>query len=256
MEEIAPLRFQEDYDNAGLQIAHVDREAYRDTARECKAVLVCLDVTEEVIHEAASLGCNVIISHHPLIFKPLRSICGNTYQERCSVLALKEGIAIYSAHTNLDNAPEGVNHRIAKILSLEKTEWLESYDGEHGSGLIGYLREEKSAEEFLKFVKESFNAECLMHTSTDGKLIRKVAVCGGAGGFLAKTALEKGADCFITGEMSYHGWFECGDMVLAVLGHYQSEQFTKELIRDKISSRYPSLKVMISEVKTNPIEYL
>ena len=107
LERFAPLPLQESYDNAGLQIGLTEAE-------DVSGVLLCLDVTEEVILEAEQLGCNLIVAHHPLLFRPLRHITQDTQVERCAVMAIQKNIAIYAAHTNLDNALGGVNFMIAE----------------------------------------------------------------------------------------------------------------------------------------------
>ena len=110
LEHLAPLRLQDEWDNSGLQVGFPEAEI--------DSVLVCLDVTEAIVDEAIAAKCNLIVSHHPLIFKALRQVSDATYQQRCVVKALAAGISIYSAHTSLDNAPGGVNHRIAALLGL------------------------------------------------------------------------------------------------------------------------------------------
>ncbi|MDR1779708.1 MAG: Nif3-like dinuclear metal center hexameric protein [Tannerella sp.] len=121
IERIAPLSLQEGFDNAGLQVGDVNRTA--------TGAVLCLDVTEGVIDEAISAGCNLIISHHPLIFKPLKSLSGNTYIERCVMKACRNEIVIYSAHTNLDNATEGVNYKLASLLNLQNISILSPQKG-------------------------------------------------------------------------------------------------------------------------------
>ena len=252
IEAIAPRPLQEDYDNAGLQVGTFDTDVV--------GVLVCLDITEDIIDEAISKGCNLVVSHHPLIFRGLKRVSDSTYQERCVVKAIMNDIVLYSAHTNLDNAEGGVNHKIAKLLGLKDTQWLEpkpqTAGCSCGSGLIGSLSEAMPAEAFLKKVKETFKVDCIMHNNPDGKIISKVALCGGAGSFLLDEAIGKGADCFLTGEMSYHNYFgHDKDILIAVIGHYQSEQYTKELFKEILLKEYPSLRVELSEINTNPIKY-
>ena len=133
LETLAPLAFQEDYDNAGLQVGLIDDEV--------TGVLLCLDITEDIVDEAVRKGCNLVVSHHPLIFRPLKHVTGATYQERCVMKAVRNGIALYSAHTNLDNAEDGVNYRIASLIGLKDLEWLEEKAGAEGcgSGVVGNL---------------------------------------------------------------------------------------------------------------------
>lgn len=351
----APLPLQESYDNAGLQVGLHETEV--------KGALLCLDVTEEVIDEAVTSECNLIISHHPLLFKPLKRITGANYVERCILKAISNNIAIYSAHTNLDNAAGGVNFKIAeklglknlKILSPKENSLLKlvvyvplshaesvrnalfaagcgaigDYDscsynivgegtfraGENsspycgeigelhteqevrietilpsylknrvlkallavhpyeepaydiyslcnvwptvGTGVIGELSEPVDAKEFLLTVKDIFSVERLMHTDLQNKKISRVALCGGAGASFARDAVAAGADIYITGEGHYHDMFNyMNGMIMAVIGHYESEQYTSELISEILGEKFPDLKIKITEKRTNPIYYL
>ena len=248
LERLAPLRLQEEWDNSGLQVGFPEAEVSR--------VLVCLDITEAIVDEAVAKECNMIVSHHPLIFKALRQVSDATYQQRCVVRALSAGISIYSAHTSLDNAPGGVNHKIAELLGLQSLRWLAPLEGEDaGSGLVGELpRPEKDAD-FLARVKRSFGVQCLQHSALDGREIRRVALCGGAGAFLLGDAVRAGADCFLSGEFHYHDYFENGGVLLAELGHYQSEQFTQDLLLDCLTASCPGLEVLKTAIDTNPICY-
>ena len=352
LEMFAPLPLQDGYDNAGLQIGL--------TEAEVTGVLLCLDVTEQVIDEAEALGCNLVISHHPLLFKPLKRITGSNSVERCVIKAISKGIAIYSAHTNLDNAQGGVNHRIACKIGLENVQTLvpkedsllklavyvpvskadevrealfaagcgnignydccsyniegtgtfragkncTPYCGEIGhlhseketrietilpsyiknrvvsalikahpyeepaydiyplsnkwnnvgAGVVGTLPQETDEQEFLLNIKKIFNAGCVKHTALRGKKIKKVALCGGAGASFAHAALASGADIYITGEARYHELFDNTDkMIYAIIGHYESEQYTTEIFKDIISGAYPQLPIKTTKINTNPI---
>lgn len=260
LERLAPLPLQEEYDNAGLQVGAADADGNAATAStDVTGVLVCLDVTEETVDEAARLGCNMIVSHHPLLFRSLKTVSGATWQQRCVIRAIRGGITIYSAHTNLDNADGGVNHRIAALIGLKDLQWLEpgvAVDGvAGGSGLVGTLPVPEDASCFLARIKALFGAGCVMHTEASGP-ISKVALCGGAGSFLISKAREAGADCFITGEMSYHNFFEGGDMMLVALGHYESERFTQDLLKEYIENNCPGVDVKTTASVTSPVRYL
>lgn len=248
LEQAAPRQLQDDYDNSGLQVGFPEDEI--------SSVLVCLDITEEVVEEAVSKGCEMIVSHHPLIFHPLRQVSDSTYQQRCVSKALKAGIAIYSAHTSLDNAPGGVNHKIAELLGVQNLSWLSAKDGvDAGSGVIGELKAAIRDDVFMDIVKEIFKVDALRHSECSGKMISKVAICGGAGAFLLKNAIAQEADCFVCGEFHYHDYFENKGVLLAELGHYQSEQFTIDLILDILKEKCSKLKLIKTEVNTNPIRY-
>lgn len=258
LEQAAPLALQDSYDNAGLQVGL--------PSTEVSAVLVCLDVTEAIVDEAIEKGCEMIVSHHPLIFRPLKHVSDDSYQGRCVMKAIQHGIAIYSAHTNLDNAEGGVNYKIASLLGLSELSWLQPKGviagRESGSGVVGLLASDEAEEDFLARLKATFGVSCLLHGASRGRRIRKVALCGGAGGFLLGDAIAAGADCFITGELHYHDyfgheeWVEGPDGILLVeMGHYESEQYTKDLLRDILSAASP-LRVEMTSLDTNPIKYL
>ncbi len=251
LERFAPLPLQDGFDNAGLQIGLTEVEA--------TGALLCLDVTEAVVDEAIALGFNLIVSHHPLLFHGLKHISGTTYIERCALKAIKNDIVIYSAHTNLDNAPGGVNDKIAEKIGLHDVKILQPKELEStaGSGVIGMLDEPETELEFLKRIKKTFEVECLRHNKLTGRLIQKVALCGGAGSFLLPNAQRQGADVFITGEIKYHEFFDYDKgMLVAEIGHYESEQYTKELLATIISEKFPSLEIEITKINTNPIKYL
>ena len=181
LERFAPLPLQESYDNAGLQVGLTEVEA--------SGALLCLDVTEEVLDEAVSLGCNLVVSHHPLLFHGLKRVTDRTLVERCLSKAIKNDITIYSAHTNLDNAEDGVNYKIADKLGLEDVRLLqphpvsiESPEGDYtvmaGSGIVGTLPVSEDAIDFLQRIKEIFHIECLMHNELMQKPIKRVVICG------------------------------------------------------------------------------
>ncbi len=242
LERFAPLPLQESYDNAGLQIGL--------TVAEVSGVLLCLDVTEEVLLEAERKGCNMVVSHHPLLFRPLKHIGTEALVERCVRLALSKNIAVYSAHTNLDNAEGGVNYCIAERMGLENVSFLQPA-AQGGSGVMGILPEPMAAEDFLRMLKREFAVEVLERP------VRKVALCGGAGDFLLGEAVRQEADAFVTGEMHYHIYMGMEQKIqIAVMGHYQSEQYTSILLESVLKKAHPSLKTVVSEVNTNPIYYL
>ena len=351
----APLPLQDGFDNAGLQIGLTDAEV--------AGALLCLDVTEAVVDEAIKLGYNLIVSHHPLIFKGYKSITGRDYVERCIMKAIKNDIVIFSMHTNLDNAPQGVNYKIAEKIGLKNVRILDpksnalvklvtfvpeaaaeqmrtalfeagcgcigNYDScsynlkgtgtfkaheganpycgkigelhhenetrietilpefrkreveralvkahpyeepaydfypivnewnQVGAGIVGELEVAETETDFLKRIKKTFEVGCVRHTKLNGRLIQKVALCGGAGAFLLPKAVREHADVFITGEVKYHDYFYYDDDILvAEIGHYESEQYTKEIFYSIIRDMFPSVKVEMTKVNTNPIKYL
>ena len=355
LDRFAPLPLQDGFDNAGLQIGLTEAEA--------TGALLCLDVTEAVLDEAIALGCNLVISHHPLIFKGYKSITGKDYVERCILKAIRNDMVLYAAHTNLDNAKGGVNNKIAEKIGLKHLQVLEpkrnsllklvtfvpteqaervrkalfaagcgnigGYDscsynlkgegtfraGENthpfcgsigelhreeevrietilpsykkgevvrallsahpyeepafdlyplenewtqaGAGIVGELETPETELEFLKRIKKIFEVECVKHNRLTGREIQKVALCGGAGAFLIPQAIRSGADIFITGEIKYHDYFGHEDeILLAEIGHYESEQYTKEIFYSIIRDLFPNFALHLSKINTNPIKYL
>lgn len=248
LERLAPPRLQDEWDNSGLQVGFPETEI--------SGILVCLDITEAIVEEAVAAGCNLIVSHHPLLFKPLRQVSDTTYQQRCVVRALAAGISIYSAHTSLDNAPGGVNHKIAALLGLQEFRWLlPKEDEDAGSGLVGELPQGETDSDFFARMKRVFGVQCLRHSAPDGRQIRRVALCGGAGAFLLREAVRAGADCFLSGEFHYHDYFENGGVLLCELGHYQSEQYTQDLLQTYLEAHCPGIRVVKTARDTNPICY-
>lgn len=240
LERIAPLPLQESYDNAGLQCGLTETEA--------SGALLCLDVTEAVLQEAVDLGCNLVVSHHPLLFHGLKQVSDTTLVERCLRMAIQNDICLYAAHTNLDNAEDGVNYKIAEKLGLIDVQPLSP------SGILGYLPEGEDSLAFLQRVKQAFHVEALQHNQLLERPVQSVAICGGAGDFMLQAAIEAEADAFLTGEMHYHTWFgHEQEIQIAVLGHYESEQFTREIFRSVIEQTAPLLPVYDTTVCTNPI---
>lgn len=240
LERIAPLPLQESYDNAGLQCGLTETEA--------SGALLCLDVTEAVLQEAVDLGCNLVVSHHPLLFHGLKQVSDTTLVERCLRMAIQNDICLYAAHTNLDNAEDGVNYKIAEKLGLIDVQPLSP------SGILGYLPEGEDSLAFLQRVKQAFHVEALQHNQLLERPVQSVAICGGAGDFMLSAAIEAEADAFLTGEMHYHTWFgHEQEIQIAVLGHYESEQFTREIFRSVIEQTAPLLPVYDTTVCTNPI---
>jgi dinuclear metal center YbgI/SA1388 family protein len=252
LERFAPLPLQESWDNAGLQVGL--------TETEVSGALLCLDVTERIVDEAVQKGCNLIVSHHPLLFRGLKTISDLTDVQRTVMKAIQQGICVISMHTNMDNARGGVNFKIAEKLGLQQVRFFapKMVDQiEAGSGVIGQLAEPLAAADFVKAVKKAFDVECAMCNELLRRPVQKVAICGGAGDFLLDAAIGQGADAFITGEMHYHQYFGYEQTIqICVIGHYQSEQFTTEVFRDILEKECQGVKTFIAETNTNPILYL
>jgi dinuclear metal center YbgI/SA1388 family protein len=354
LENKAPLSLQESYDNAGLLTGSADWE--------CKGILCTLDTTEAVILEAKNRGCNLVVAHHPIIFGGLKKINGKNYVEKTVIAAIKNDIAIYAIHTNLDNILDGVNNRIADQIGLinrrilvpkagqlmklhtfvpveqaekvrsalfeagagnigeysetsfnvdgtgtfkgspntnpfvgepgkrheEKETRLElifpaylqaavikalllahpyeevAYDivglendyQSVGTGLLGELPEALDETGFLHMLKTAFELSVVRHTPLLGKKVQKLAICGGSGSFLTGKAIGAGADVFITADVKYHEFFDANDRILlADIGHWESEQFTTDLLIEILQAKFPTFAVLKSGVKTNPVNY-
>jgi dinuclear metal center YbgI/SA1388 family protein len=354
LESLANPSLQEQYDNAGLITG--------SPGWECRGIICSLDATEEVVKEAMAKKCNLIVAHHPVIFGGLKKINGKNYVERTIITAIKNDIAIYAIHTNLDNVIDGVNGEMAKMIGLqnvsillpkehtlkklftfvpvEKAEevrnaifsagggqignysecsfnaegtgtfnagtgahpyvgnigkqhqekelkveviipaYLEAaivaamkaahpyeevaYDvvalsNKHpqtGSGLLGALAQPMEEEEFLNLMKSIFHLSVIRHTRLTGRSIKTIALCGGAGSFLISSALRASADIYITADMKYHEFFDAdGRMVIADIGHYESEQFTISLLQEVLEQKFPTFAVLKTEVRTNPVFY-
>lgn len=251
MEEWAPLQFQEGYDNAGLIVG--------DPNAEVKGVLITLDSTEDVVEEAIQIGANLIIAHHPIVFGGLKRFNGSNYVERTVIKAIKNDIAIYACHTNLDSVMDGVNSKISDLLGLENRSILSLKKGEEqvGSGMVGELPKAMSEMDFLQLVKKQFKAGAVRYTNLLNKEVKKVAVCGGSGSFLLQDAIAAGADVFLTSDFKYHQFFDAEDkIVIADIGHFEAEICTQELIYDYLSAKFTTFGPHFSKVNTNPVNYL
>ena len=353
LEQLAPPVYQESYDNCGLLIGSAEWELTK--------ILVTLDCTEAVVDEAIAKGCNLIIAHHPIIFGGLKKLNGKNYVERTVIKAIKNDIAIYAIHTNLDNVQHGVNAKICEKLGLINIKILAPKTGtlkklsvfvpqthlqvvqealfnagagnignysecsfyatgmgtfkgneksnafvgevgkQHqepefklevlvddarlnnvisamlkthpyeevaydvyailntnttiGSGMVGELPQELSAEAFLKHLKSAMNLNVIRFTPYSNK-VKKVAVCGGSGSFLLKNAIGAQADAYVTGDFKYHEFFDAENrLMIADIGHYESEIFTINLLADEILKKFPTFAVILSEINTNPINY-
>lgn len=253
LEAVAPPHLQESYDNAGLIVG--------DPEMATTGVLFCLDSTEAVVNEAVEKGCNLIVAHHPIVFRGLKRLNGTTYVERTVMEAIRRNVAIYATHTNLDNVyRQGVNAKIAEKIGLSNTRILAPKPGSDpntGAGLVGELATPMSETDFLQHLKKNMRAGCVRHTALPGKPVRIVAVCGGSGSFLLPEALRAGADAFVSADFKYHEFFDAeGKLVIADVGHFESEQFTIELLYEIVREKFHTFALHLTEVNTNPVRYL
>jgi len=253
LESIAPLHLQEKYDNSGLLIGNGDEIV--------TGAIICLDCTEEIIDEAIRLDCNLIISHHPAIFYGVKRINGTNMTERIIRKAIKEDIALYAIHTNLDNVlSNGVNERIARHLGFSVEGILRptfSAAGiETGSGILATIDKPLLEVEFLQLLKDRMKSEVIKHSRLLGQPISRVAICGGSGSFLLEDARAAGAQALITADYKYHGFFDAdGSLLICDIGHYESEQYTINLIQELISRNFTTFAAHCTGINTNPVHY-
>lgn len=249
IEEFAPLSLRESWDNPGLQVG--------DPEMDITGILLCLDVTEEILQEALKRDCNMIVSHHPLIFAGLKRLTGASATERIAAKAIIDNVAIYSAHTNLDSTFEGVSYEMAHMLGMKECRPLEKSptgDSSQGLGIVGEVSPTPKLE-FLRKVKETFEVKDLRYSAqTPGIVVRKVALCGGSGASLIKNALAEKADVYICGDLKYHDFTSHGcDILLADIGHFESELCSRKILSRAIRSAHPDCVIYFSECEKNPI---
>lgn len=256
LESHAPLEYQESYDNSGLIAG--------DPEMEITGAIISLDATEAVVDEAIEAGYNLVIAHHPIVFSGLKRFTGQNYVQRTIIKAIRNDIAIYAIHTNLDNVIQnGVNNKIAEKIGLGDCHALLPYPGDlinqrpRGTGLIGMLPTQQEYSFFLENLKQKMQVNVIRYTRPVSTTISKVAVCGGSGSFLLSRAIAKSADVFITADFKYHEFFDANDRIMiADIGHYESEQFTIELIKELIVKKFSNFALRSTKIITNPINYL
>ena len=247
IESVAPLSYQEAWDNSGLQVG--DRNA------EIHAALLTVDVTESVVDEAISLGCDLIISHHPLIFRGIKHLTGSTPQERCVEQAIKHGIAIYSSHTSMDAYLHGVSGRMADKLGMSDYQILipSAADKQVGLGVIGKLPIPMNWVDFLKKVQQIFDCS-LRYIDACTEQVQTIAICGGAGAEFAGEAIQQGADVYITADMKYHEMqTACGQIGVIDLDHWTSEHFTREIFQELLQAH---VTTYIAQTDQTPVKWL
>lgn len=248
IESVVPLEWQEGFDNSGLQIGNRNAEIH--------AALLTTDVTEAVVSEAINLNCDLIISHHPLLFHGLKTISDETPQQRCVTKAIQNGIAIYSAHTSLDSYLHGVSGDAAERLGLTAVRLLCTEDNIHGLGVIGRLEQEISFDELLELVKTTFHAEGVRYIAPAAGTIapvQTIAYCGGAGAEFLPNAIEEGADVYISADFKYHE-FQQADSRIAIidLDHWTSEQYAAHVLQNILDDALPTY---ISQADQSPVRY-
>ena len=241
IESVAPRSAQEEWDNSGMQVD--------DTGRDIQSVLLTTDVTTEVVNEAIELGCQLIISHHPLLFHGLKQVCGQTPQARIVEMAIKHDIAIYSAHTNLDSVVGGINTTLAQKIGLTDIRLLT----ESGLGAIGQLPEPINYPDLIGRIRDLLGCTYVRHTRPQKQMIQTVAICGGSGAEFIETAIEQGADAYLTADCKYHEFQDAdGRIGLIDIDHWISERHAREIFRDILKTL--DLNVYISKKDKTPIQ--
>lgn len=243
IEDFAPLANQEAWDNCGFSVG--------DPYKEVTKALLALDCTESVVDEAIDLGAEIIITHHPLIFGGVKRISPSNELGRVIFKAVKSDIAIYAAHTNMDKAAGGVSSIMADKLDLQDREILTP----DGFGVVGNMVGELTAQELVKLVKERFNLLNVRVSKPLKEKISRVAVCGGSGRSFIKDAMQKGAQVYITGDITYHEFYTEEGFMLMDIGHYSSEYDIVDVFANILSKNFPNFAVSISKRNNNPIYY-
>ena len=255
IESVAPLSYQEDWDNSGLQVG--DRNA------EVNAALLTVDVTESVVDEAIALGCDLIVSHHPLLFRGLKQITGSTPQERCVLKAIQHNIAIYSAHTSMDSWLHGVSGRMAEKLGIKDYRILipSATHAEAGLGVIGELSQPMDNEAFVAKVGRSFGkleewgveGAALRWVEGCNQQVKMIAICGGAGAEFMEQAISQGADAFVSADFKYHELQNAYQRITVVdMDHWVSEHFTREIFEELLT---PYIHTFIASTDKSPVRY-
>lgn len=256
LEAFAPLRLQESYDNSGYQLGN--------PADEATGALLCVDITEEIVDEALARGCNLIVTHHPLLFRGVKCVTGRNRPERVLAKALRAGVTVYSCHTAIDSAPGGVSWAMADRLGLTNVETLLPSGATHpagipGLGTVGNLPAPLTPSELAQKVKDTFHCHTLRTSRPNPALtaINRVALCGGAGADLLPQAIAAGAQAYITADCKLNQFLDhAHDIFLIDAGHYETEECTKQIFFNVIREKFPNFAVCNSEKDKNPIIYL
>lgn len=249
IESFAPLSLQESYDNSGLVVGRYDDEVQK--------ALLAVDVTDEVIDEALAEGCDMIITHHPIIFHPLKRFNSASYVERAVERAIRHNIVLYACHTNLDSAVGGLSWRVAEMLAMESVEVLQpTNDAGAGFGVVGELSSPKAVEEFLQQVMRTFGVKVVRHSDLVKFEVRRIAICTGAGGSLIDDALASGADLYLTADLRYNDFMRHENrLILCDIGHFESEFCAIDILFDILSKNFCNFAARKSVHSRNPINY-
>jgi dinuclear metal center YbgI/SA1388 family protein len=249
IETFAPLALQESYDNSGLVVGRLDDELQG-------GVLLAVDVTEEVIAEAIEKNCGLIITHHPIIFHPIKRLNSASVVERCVEMAIRNNIALYACHTNLDSTRNGMSWRVGEMLGLQNMEVLQPTSEGVGFGVVGTLSQPLAECEFLKQVQKTFSVEALRHSALLGREVRRVAICTGAGASLMREAKASGCDVYLTADLKYNDFYTPDSQFVVVdMGHFESEFCVIAILFDILSKIFINFALHKSAQSKNPIHY-
>ncbi len=247
IESVAPLSLQEAWDNSGLQIGN------RET--EVSSILLCTDISESIVDEAIEKGCQLIISHHPLLFHGLKSITPQTAVARCAIKAIQHHIAIYSSHTAMDSYLHGVSGRMADKIGVKNYHILAESGENVGLGVIGDLPNPMAWEAFMMHIQAIFHAPIIRYTQPTATQVQTVALCGGAGSEFVEIAIAQGADVYISADFKYHEFQQAeGRIAVLDIGHFESEQYTKEIFAELLNTQAPQLKTYLAEADKSLIK--
>ena len=250
MELLAPTYLKEDFDNVGLMVG--------DKNKEVKKVLLALDCTLKVIEEAKKENVDLIITHHPLIFKRPSSITTDTLQGKKIIELIKNDISLYSSHTNLDSVENGLNDTIVSILGFDNFKILEKNkrDDKAGLGRIVSLNESIQLEDLISKIKKSLNINNLLVVKGKDK-VNKIAIINGSGQDFIGKAVALGADCIITGDTTYHFASDYKEMEISILdvGHFASEQITFFNVMENLKEKFKDVEFITSTVEEDPFSF-
>lgn len=253
LEEFAPTRLAEDWDNVGLLVG--DREA------SAEKIMACLTVTPDSAAEAIERGCDLIVSHHPVMFRPTNRITTDSTPTRLLWDLIRAGVAIYSPHTSFDSAAGGINQSLCDKLGLKEIKPLVPIVDDPdalGAGRVGKLGKPTMLSDFVSTIKTQFGLDGLHIVGNMDQEISKVASACGSGGSFLSAAAKQSVDCFVTGETTFHTCLEAEsqNVALVLLGHYTSERFAVEMLADKIREKFSSLDVWPSAKESDPLKWV
>ena len=251
--DAAPECLQEDWDNSGWQVLASPVDSV------CRGVLVSLDVTPEVVDEAAARGCNLIVSHHPPIFKGVRNLVPDTRAKRAVIDALTRGISVYSAHTSLDNSPLSASRMMAVAIGLDDVGYFAPDGPENPVRCCAFGRYAApvTAAEFVERVATLYGGGVRFTSGKPSGTVETVVVCGGSGGEFISRAASCGVDAIVTSDVRYHDFLDFAETILiADTGHFESEICTKSIFSAIISKKFPNFALHIAECETPPVHYM